>query len=251
MERRRIPKTIPGFNIHIGVVSTFLQKTEAGATVTNGERLGMLPAELVIMNNFSLAWSNPGATPKGAYDLHSNPLTKTEVTRLDVLKIMKDFSVFFRQILVRMSGSPNITAEDRAILRIAEPSTTRTRPTAVIAESCFASPVVLGGGSIKLVCRHEHDSNRASKPTRADAVEIAYRIDRVLYNSQTGEILPLHVIESPDDGTTKLLSTKAIFRLSLGIEHAGSKLQLYARWINTKHPELAGPWKGPFTSFIG
>ncbi len=251
MERRRIPKTIPEFNIHINDVSKFLQKTESGATVTNGERLGMLPAELVTLNKFSLAWSNPGATPKGVYDLHSNPLTKTEVTRLDVLKIMKDFSVFFRPILVRMSGSPNITADDRALLRIAEPSTKRIRPTAVIAESCIASLLVLGGGSMKLVCRHEHDNGRASKPTRADAVEIAYRIDRVLYDSQTGEILPVHVIDGPDDGTTKMLSTKAIFRLRLGMEYAGCKLQLYARWINTKHPELAGLWTGPFSTFIG
>jgi hypothetical protein len=251
MEKRRIPNTLLAFNSYLLTVNDHLQMTQPGASVTNGGRLGLTSAELITLDNFHTAWISDDPANPGAYFLHSNKVSKTEVTRKNVLEIMKDFTVFFRPILWRISGCLNITNADRAVLRIAPPVTSHVQPVSGIEEDCFAMLHILGGGNIKISCKTSHESGRAAKPDRADAVEIAYRTDRVLYDSQTGEIIPIHVIESPDDGTLKKLSTKAVFQLNLGIESAGSKLQLFARWINTKHPHLAGAWTGPFSTFIG
>jgi hypothetical protein len=251
MEKRRIPNTLKAFNSYISNVNSHLQMKEKGAVVTNGERLGLTPAELLTLGNFFTAWSSNDPEHRGAYYLHSNKVTKTEVTRKMVLQLMKEFTVFFRPITWRISGCLNITNADRAVLRIAPPVTSHVQPVAGIEEGCFAMLHIMGGGIMKISCKASHESGRAAKPYRADAVEIAYRTDRVLYDSQTGKIIPLYVINGPDDGTTKMLSTKAVFLLHLGVENAGSKLQLYAHWINTKHPNLAGEWTGPFSTFIG
>lgn len=96
-----------------------------------------------------------------------------------------------------------------------------------------------------------HEGNRARKPPRADAVEIAYRMFLPHQFSPSGEKLPLMQLQGPHDNTIKIFSTKASFTLEMGAQYMGYQMQYYARWINTRHPSLAGPWTGMWAVFIG
>jgi hypothetical protein len=49
-------------------------------------------------------------------------------------------------------------------------------------------------------------------------------------------------LSGPYDGSTKEIYTKAIFQKKFPDSEIGNLLQFFLRWINTKHPELKGPW---------
>jgi hypothetical protein len=251
MERRRIPNTLGKFDIHIKNVNEHLQKAEKNASIKNGIRLGMTSAELTKYNNLKTKWTSGDMAHPGIYDLQGNPATKNKITREKALKFIKEYSAFFRPILLRMSGSPEINATDRLILCIAEAVTKHTSPIAAIEEDCMVMPVIHGGGTLRISCCTSHESGRPGKPLRANALELAYRIFKPKIDTQTGEIIFPDTAQHANDGTTKLLSTKAVFLLNLGQENCGCRMDLFARWINTKHPHLNGAWKGPVSTFIG
>jgi len=129
--------------------------------------------------------------------------------------------------------------------------TTRTTP---IAENCFVILTPVVGGNVKFSCRITKDSTRASKPEGADGIEIAYRIDvPSMVKDAAPELSPKvkhFVLNGPDDNTKQWLSTKASFMMQFGTGNAGNYLQVFARWINTKHLDLSGPWTGVFSANI-
>jgi len=126
----------------------------------------------------------------------------------------------------------------------------RTVHTEPIADLCYVLLKAQGGGGVKAKCRTNEDSTRASKPELADAVEIAWRIDPPEPDPENVGKTKFYRIKAPNDGTTLKIFTKASFTGKFGAENAGSMVQGYARWTNTKHPNLAGLWTGPYSIIL-
>jgi len=222
----RVPRKLSIFDQYIRTVIAFL----AAGTPTNGSRLLLTVAEIAQAQGFLTLWYTGNSTSPGAWELHSNPNTKTKNTRKMVVKIIKDFCNFFNPLLTRMSTSPNITTADRLVLNIAAPNVQRTHHREGIQDMAYFALKPLGGGDVRIICRTTHDTKRASKALTSDCVQLCYKV---------GDPLPLNT----DDTTTKTESfTRAMFTLHLGTASEGKKLYVFARWINTKHTELAGPW---------
>jgi len=225
----RITSKLSDFDVYIKRVIVFLEAIVPPAVITNGARLGLTPLEITAAHAFLTQWFTGIPATPGAYEFHTNPDTKTKATRQQVVNIIKNFSIFFRPLLDRMSGSASINSDDRLILNIAEPGDQPSTPQTPMTESVFFEGKQIGGGTLRFTCRTTSDTKRASKPERADSVQISYKI---------GDPPPAHF----DDATSKEVFTKAVFNLVTGAGNTGRKLHCFLRWSNTKHPEIAGPW---------
>jgi hypothetical protein len=259
MSDRRIPDGKENFDTFFTEVKIFLVQIITGV-ITMGENLGMTANEMIKFNNFFKAWRSSDPAAPGVYEKYLDPEKQGKFTAAEVKKFISDFTVWFSPILVRMSGSPNITPQYRQVLHIAEPVTSRTHPTEVIAEECYYKAVHMGGGMLKFGFSPSESGGRAHKPVNSDAVEFAWRLDEPYVptaaeiassggNSETVSKVK-YKLASPDDGTTKDISTKASFIKKYGPENIAKILQFFARFINTKHRDLDGPWTGPFTTTI-
>jgi hypothetical protein len=222
----RVPRKLPLFDQYIRRVVAFLLL----GSPTNGSRLLLTAAEIAQAQGFLTLWYTGNSSSPGAYELHSNPNTKTKSTRKAIVKIINDFSAFFSPLLVRMSGSAAITASDRLILNIAAPNPTRSHHHEAITDNVEFIITPLGGGDVRFICRTSSDSKRASKAEGADSVQICYKY---------GDPFP---VNTDDTATSREVFTHASFTMHAGTANVGKRLYVFARWYNTKHPELAGPW---------
>ena len=234
MSQGRIPTTLAAFNEYFSNVTNYLQTT-SGAT-TNGGRLGLTVGEVTaIVAMFALWYTGNPAAP-GAWEKHNNPLTKGKATRLAVDTIMLNFNVLFQPFLVRMSGSANITTDDRLVLNIAPPSHHHRIPVTPISDGMFVGLLAPGGGNIEVVCRTTSDASRPSLPKDCDGVELAWSI----------------ATQPPtaDDAQNKRVFSKSKFAINVGLANAGKTIYVFARWINTKHPEINGKWSAMYSIMI-
>jgi len=254
MGNSRIPVKMSEFDGYLKTNDLMLHEIISG-TVSRGQNLGMLSTELATFRDFSSKWRSGDAANPGVYEQHLDKEKKNKVTRAKVLKLMKDFSVFFRPVLVRISGSPNITSDDRIALNIAEPVTSHSHHYTPIEQRCFAGIIMMGGGMVKIKCRQTEESGRGSVPDNADGLIMAYRIDAPLLDAENSTVkssgkVKRSVFSGPDDKTIKITQTKSTFTMDLGADNAGCVFQFYCRWFNNTHPDLNGPWTGPFSEII-
>jgi hypothetical protein len=183
----------------------------------------------------------------GYWDLHSNKDTKNKLTRKDMVQCMKQFRAFFRPLLNRMSGSAVITNADRLKLNIADPDKVHTKKSVGIQATCFVSVKMLGGCDVRFLCRSSSDTSRASRAVGSDAVEICYSSIPLPAPDAAGGINSASKskpkqLAGPSEAAVREIHTKAIFIIHFGDNNLGNNLQFFVRWINTKHPELSGPW---------
>jgi hypothetical protein len=219
----------------------------------NSTRLGLSALRVTALKNLY-----GDATTVDTY-VYYFTLWKSPATRTPVITLKLDHSE--AAMMKMLSGIYNDipasiwTDDDRKVLnRKTGMRKDPTKPTNPISEKCSALTKTLGGGAVKIKCRSNEDSNRGSKPIGCDAVEIAYRkYPPVIEKNADGSELAGKTrvqLKSPDDGTTKVIFTKATFVLKFSMEDTGNNLQFYVRWINTKHPELNGLWSGPYSEMI-
>jgi hypothetical protein len=233
--KSRIPNTLPKFNQYILTVTNYLIQ---GGTPNNGQRLGLSAAQISQVQSFLAQWYTGNPASPGAYELHSDKNTKTHTTRMVVVSIMKNFSAYFRPLLMLINASPAITQTDRGVFNLPAPVSKKTKRSTPITDQVYPTMKVLGGGDMRMSCKNMASSKRAGKPPGADSVELAYKF---------GDPLPA---TPTDAGIITLFSTKAEFVLHLGPANVGKYLHLYARWYNSKYPALAGPWGGLLSIMI-
>jgi hypothetical protein len=255
MSNSRIPLSLVKFIIYLNSVNAYLNTVAPGDSQKRGLVLGMSQEDLDKLEDFVKLFMSGDPAHPGLWDLHSNADTKNRKTRQDMLSGISEFVKFFRPILNKIAISPLIVNGDRLKLNIAAPVTSHTVPTDPIAENCFVTLSTQIGCIIKYRCRKTADASRASKPANADGVEIAYRSDiPELEAAEKGNELSSkvkrNILKSSTDGTTKAIFTRASFRMQLPEEQVGNYFQFFARWINTKHRGLDGPWTGPFNVTI-
>jgi hypothetical protein len=255
MSNSRISFVLQEFDADIKKFHDHLNSLEPDGITMRGITLGMTSHEMTTLNNYRKEWSTTDPANPGVYDLLLNPNTKTSTISTKVRMFMKNFKSFFQPLLNIMAVSRFITPEDRAALNIAEPVTSHTIPTAPIVQKCIASVTMLGGGKVKFICRPTTDIARASKAVGSDGLIIAYRlvapiVDAGGDSSLTAGKVRRPEFSGPDDGTIKLTQTKATFFIEFGADKAAYILQFYVRWTNSKHPNLSGPWTGPYSEVL-
>ena len=233
MARQRISRSIDEFGKYIVKTNSYIA---AGTPVTNGERLGLLPAEITQWKAFETQW-NP------LFVLYSDITnSRTRAIRNTMVQIIDDVIKYDQDnhILDRIAASPNVTIDDLGIFNIyggVLPKTTRTVPTTPIKEPVTVTFQALGGSSINVKC-YGTTGSRAAIYEDADSVQYLY---------QVGTTPPA----APDEDELKVgISTKASYVMTLSPDSAGKFLYIYFRWYNTKHPELSGPWSGLQTNMI-
>ncbi len=245
MTNSRLPDSQPNFDIYIWNVDNHLNGCPSGSVIKRGITLGLTIGNLEDLNARRLAWRSGDDANPGIYEIHIKSETKNKLSSTNVVNFMKAFGVFFRPLLDIIAANPNITSQDRIVLNIAEPVTTHHIPTTPISQQCFPTVIPLGGGRLDMACRSAEDASRPSKPENCTGVEISYRIDAV-----PAEGTDPKQLKSADDGTTKIIKTKAKFELDFGEENCGKNVTYYVHWININHPNLNGPQTGPFSNFI-
>lgn len=118
-----------------------------------------------------------------------------------------------------------------------------------VKEQVFFSVTPKTEGKFAFVCRTSHDSNSASIIDEADGIEVAYGFFPCEYkkDEKTGElaVLPKKLAENVSQCPFRQTFFKARFTLNPEGDRTGKYINFYLRWVNTKHPELNGPWCGP------
>lgn len=225
-DRTRIPKTLSSFDIYIRRVAAFLLTVVGGTS--NGERLGLTAAQNTETDAFRKQWYTGNPAAPGAYELHSNPDTKTKTTRNKVLQIIKKFSIFFSPLLTLMSVSSELTESDRQVLNLPARDTTPTRR-GKIDDAPTVNVSSMAGGRMKVRCRVDQDASRASMHELADAIEMRY---------QVGGATPANAVACPGS----FISKKALFTFEAGDANGGQKFYCFCRYVNLTNSENNGPW---------
>src|SRR5438874_2266531 len=122
-------RTLAGFDLHIKSTTDYLNHHDS-VTGFNWFRLGLVTndggassSEMNRIQQFHDQWYTGNPAAPGIYELHTNKNTKNPSTRVQVVKLMDDFNAYYNPLRVRMGVSPNITAQDRMSLAIANPDT--------------------------------------------------------------------------------------------------------------------------------
>jgi hypothetical protein len=226
MTKSRIPLGLKAFDVYLRRVAPFL-RTLVG-TITNGERLGLTPAEVTQSTAYHDQWYTGTPSAPGAYEAHSNPDTKTKTTRNTVVTIVKNYTKFMNPLLTRMGTSPVITESDRSILNIPVRDTTSTAR-GTITETPVVNINSFAGGRMGMRTRTSTDASRASMHKLADGIEVRF---------QVGGTQPASAV----DCANYVISSKALFNIETGINNGEKKFYCFARYVNFVKPGNNGPW---------
>ena len=187
----------------------------------------------------------PITTRQGQYEpLYikiSNKKNSTTADRVAHDEKRKVYEKELRDFVGRfLAKNPLVTDEDRAVLNITIPDTTKTaRPAIDTVPAVKASSKP--GAAIEVVHRVDKDSSRPSLHADADAVEVRYII------VAKGDILPP---VDPEDFPKSVTSRKAKLLIKGGVMNAGSKLYGYSRWINTSDAGKSSGWSQLYSVVI-
>lgn len=241
MANTRISQAIGPFNTYINNTDTFLQQISSGTT-HNWERLGLSNDNADEWHSKRLYWRDT------LYPKYTDPLQSTKAVKDEVRNFMEEFREFGQPQLNIMAASANATSDDELVFNFKIGRAAPVHHTEPIAETVEFSIKTLGGGDLRFTCRTASDSSRASIPDGADSVQLAYAIagkDTPANNSGEGEV------PTPNDPDMRReLFTKAQFTFQTGASNVGKRIIVFARWYNTKHPALAGPWSNITLSVI-
>ncbi len=168
----------------------------------------------------------------GLWAKHQNPLTKTKSINEQVVDFIKHFHVVANPLLDRAASSPLATTDLAILFNFKIGKKSPTHYTAPIKSLLYGIYKQLGGGRIEGKMHSDQEAHRPSLNTaeHSNGIEVAYTLGDT-------------EMTDPDAvGTTHLQFSKAIFIINMGMGNSGSAVWINQRSINTKHPELNGPW---------
>lgn len=234
MSNTRIPRGIALFNAYINTTDNFLQAPiEEGSSTLNWQRLGLTAADATGWHGQQIEWNK-------LYAKYSNKDTRTKTVN-DLVKAFKtNFQDFGGRILDKIAASDGATEQDQNVFNLVL-SGNRKKPThhtTPITDGIVISIVSLGSGMIKADFRTDTDTKRASLAPGADSVQVATKL---------GDPAP----ENPYEDTDISIVTRASSKVNMGTKAIGKRLYVFARWYNTRQPDLAGQWSTMFSILIG
>ena len=225
--RNRVPIGISDFNNYINNTDDYQL---AGTPNSNALRLGLSAAN-------SLEWKNRRIAWVALYKKYIDPSLCTTVVIDEMRLSMKGFKTFSQPLLNIIAASPAATTLDASTFGFTLGRKNPTTPNTPLNFSMMLDVQSKGGGDMAIKCRTSNDSNRPGKPNGADTVQLAIHL---------GDTPPANA----DDNTIRELSTKASFIYHAGTANSGKSMHVFARWYNTKHPELAAPWSAMLTVIV-
>jgi hypothetical protein len=244
MGEHSFPTTREGLHTHFSVAVPWVisQKVRHGTDATKITNMndtygdGTTPDTYIYLYN---TWADPTTCNSVA----TEKLDKIEVKLKDILRNIYD----------------NIPADkwnddDRAKFnrKTGLPRATPVHHKEKIKDEMFFDLEARKNGEFDFRCRPKTDSKRAHLPEGADGVEIIYDIKA--YTREPGETeglpgwkkLPTNISECPFSKEFH----QATFTLKIDPTNVGKYIVLYARWINSKHPEAAGDFYGPLAEDV-
>ncbi len=254
-ERTIIPRDIEGFNLYINQTNDYLIL----GSPTNAVRFGWTAQNLSDWQDFRTDWEPlyfSYSDKKGGY-------TTAIKTKLET--IIANAVIYDREnkLILKVKATVGLTVDDCTIFRIPQsyaspqmiklPGTSIADKNKTIAtlEGVYPRLLPTIGGFVKVECFLEiAESGRAHKPEGYDLVEYAVA---VFYRGTTN--LPT---AATDTRLTVVHSSKATFVLQTATMTSNlpalaedaiepSKIAIFFfRWAKSKHPNLDGPWSGPF-----
>ncbi len=227
-DKSRISKQIPLFNNYINTTDIHLQQNDPVSGNPNWQRLGLSVTEANEWQSKRLFWKDT------LYPKYSDPLQSTSAVKAQVQNFITDFRTFAMPLLNIIASNKNANTADEAIYNFKTGRKKPTRHNTAIADAVVFDAKPLGGGEFKFSCRTGHDNNRASKATGADSVQLSFMIVDAVSN-----VAALH---AESTGMQREIFTKAQFIKNCDADNVCKRLVVFARWYNTKHPLLAGPW---------
>ncbi len=223
-DKSRVSKKIADFNSYIRNTDDYNAVVTPGGTA-NYQRLGMSDAEFNQWHGFRTQWDT-------LYSKYSDKKESRTTAIKDKLRaLMKDFEVFARNILNEIAGIRTSTIDDLRVYHIKAKDLRDTEPSPIHSTD---PPVValkgLGGGIMDVHFRKTADQTRPSMLPNYVG-ELRYVIDAVL----------------PDDpdaipSKTTVVSSKAHFKLNLGLPNIGKRLHAYARWTHKHDSQFSSGW---------
>jgi hypothetical protein len=244
MGARTFPDSKNGFYAYLTVVVPYL--------VANATRLAVDSGMLLQLNTLYGDISTPG-TYLYYWSFWAN---KTGARTQQVTANLEIIRKKLCQLLGEIYGDIPVgvwTEDDRLTLRRRTGAhAVPVHPTTPIAFDCIAMAMSVNNGRVRIGCRYFTDQSRCGRPQGVDGVEIAYSIVPVKYKQGAelcGKVRELPV--SPDQCTHRAIYPRAGFELVFDPIFVGYELQFFVRWVNTRHPNLAGAWSVPNSILIG
>ena len=120
-----------------------------------------------------------------------------------------------------------------------------------ISALCFSVVDAIANGYFQFSVRNKEDAKRCCLPPHATGIEIAYAVvESKIRKVSDGDTGVLKSCEGPGKLTTNTTFTKARFLIQVDAAYKGFDLVYWIRWTIAAHPNLNGPWCGPFTEMI-
>ncbi len=256
-EHSIIPRDIDGYNTYIVTTTPYLITGSPQKYL----QFGWTSAHLSAWQGFLTQWN-------GIYPLYLNKKgARTTDVKNDLMNIIDAHVTYDKnnKLIMKVKATNGLTSADCSIFKIPQsfsaPATgslptgkTKTPDKIVVTtEAVYPKLIPAVGGFVHIKAYTEKaKSGRAHKLEGFDLLEFAMA---VFYSTATG--LPA---TADDPRLTKDHSTRASFVLptashtnNLTAIPAGQGtptkvLVIFFRWAKSKHPNLDGPWSGPFTT---
>ncbi len=250
-----IPRDIEGFNSYITHTNNYLIL----GSPTNAVRFGWTAQNLSDWQDFRTEWEPlffKYSDRKGSY---------TTDIKNDLENIIKAAIAYDKvnKLVLKVKATVGLTSEDCSTFHIpysyssplSGPHSTATsgdkNKTTMTDEAVYPRIIPAGGGFVEIACHLEAEgSGRPHKPAGFDLVE--YKIGVFYWGTEN---LPAH---SDDTRLNLAYSSKASFTLDTttmttnlpalkeGAIEPTKLAVFFFRWAKSKHPDLDGPWSGPF-----
>jgi len=240
----RIPGAFNDFNTYITYALAYLREVDPNTGQTNGERLGMSPADVALCATYLAEWSSNDTLNPAIYERHADKKKKNVESRTAVDTFRKKINKWFLPILNQISANKNITGKDRLTLNIRERPTKLHRKGSKIEDipDVFLKPS--GRGNIILRSLPKgHDCRKPKLGKNADCIEIRYAV--VMKEKIEHEKFPKRRDTAPENVEECFYSeihSKAMFNVDVGSEYSGGEIYLWARYSYMRRPNIAGSW---------
>ncbi len=221
-EHRRVPQKISDFNAYVNNTSDYLSGTDPG-TGTRYVRLGLSDAEFNQWVGFRNQW-NP------LYSKYSDKKeSRTTAIKDKLHKIIKDFTLFSRDILNEIAGIRTSTIDDLEVFHIKAKDLRDTEPSPL--HGTEPPAVALKNSGSPFVDFHIRSASDQTRPSMIKGYLVEVRWT-------SGD--PPPNFDAPALRTE--VSTRAHFRIDAGAANIGKTFYCYVRWRHRYNPQYNSGW---------
>lgn len=224
MARRRVPEKDHDFSYYLQNTTKVLETGSPNGAI----RLGLSSAEFDQWKDYRDEWLD-------IYPQYTNLAKRTTTITNQKNHLKKEFTLFAKKPLDKISGSENLTTGDRATFNLPERDRTLTRRGAII-DIPMGEVKGTGGGGLKIRTRRETEAGRCAKHKLADAIEFKY----IIYDSMPEDFFTNP--PTPDDCPNNILSKKAVWHMNVGMKYQGKRIIGFFRWVNISNPTNNSGW---------